>query len=69
MAKAIKVDSEEKFKSELLWELWFADHHCLVCGWKPIEGVDEYKGIWGDKAICMRCGAPFPTVERIERQR
>lgn len=31
-------------------------HCCYRCGWYPVEGMEEYMGIHGAEARCVRCG-------------
>lgn len=43
------------------WLRLAAKHHCLVCGWYPIEGMARYLEIHDLEAVCLRCNEKLPS--------
>lgn len=66
-ARLARIAAEEEARADSLAratpEHPWPPHCCPLCGFVPIEGMDAYVRIHGEKAKCVLpwCGAPLPA--------
>lgn len=69
-ARRVKFDREQQLMERIAWALQAIDlpHYCcLLCGFRPLEGMEEFLRIHGADVRCLRCKAPLggPDLDHV----